>query len=343
MSSVLLHDIGTPPFGHLFEYHLRESAGWNHEDVIESVLWGHHARENTAHQFFAGRVIEFRKAAERESISVSLIQEIVGKRHCLSGLLFGSLDLDNLDNVARMTWALGMSGGREMATSLASRMTVRDDGQVDLANEHVGLVREWMRLRRAAYEVLVFDPATVAAQAVLSWAIGRALAAGIVGPDDWVLTDEELLVRLLDFEETKSAIAYEYLGTLPAHVFAIQLHGEPSDWGAADRKGLEDTLAQVMKSCFPDGRPLPYVFVDRGTFEKQLEFASAVDGSWSIGEKSRSVVLYGFLRNPRGLTRKKASECLARVRDEMDVRGDHVVIERLLDDGLGDGQQTLSF
>src|SRR5437870_336364 len=34
-ASVILHDIGTPPFGHLFEYHLRELAGWNHEAVIQ--------------------------------------------------------------------------------------------------------------------------------------------------------------------------------------------------------------------------------------------------------------------------------------------------------------------
>ncbi len=27
-ASVLLHDIGTPPFGHLFEYHLRERLSW---------------------------------------------------------------------------------------------------------------------------------------------------------------------------------------------------------------------------------------------------------------------------------------------------------------------------
>ncbi|MCH7476467.1 MAG: HD domain-containing protein [SAR324 cluster bacterium] len=42
-ASVLLHDIGTPPFGHLLEYHLREKKGWTHEGVIKSVLWGGHA------------------------------------------------------------------------------------------------------------------------------------------------------------------------------------------------------------------------------------------------------------------------------------------------------------
>src|SRR5439155_19290382 len=54
-ASVLLHDIGTPPFGHIFEYHLRDLKGWDHEGVITAVLWGHHVPENVAHQIFAGK------------------------------------------------------------------------------------------------------------------------------------------------------------------------------------------------------------------------------------------------------------------------------------------------
>src|SRR3989442_11261486 len=34
-ASVLLHDIGTPPFGHLMEYHLRELSEWSHERIIK--------------------------------------------------------------------------------------------------------------------------------------------------------------------------------------------------------------------------------------------------------------------------------------------------------------------
>src|SRR5438046_4367179 len=34
--SVLLHDIGTPPFGHLMEYHLKERTGWSHEGIINA-------------------------------------------------------------------------------------------------------------------------------------------------------------------------------------------------------------------------------------------------------------------------------------------------------------------
>src|SRR4051794_12024445 len=49
-TSVLLHDICTPPFGHLLEYHLREATGWSHERMIKPLLWGNHVPENRAHQ-----------------------------------------------------------------------------------------------------------------------------------------------------------------------------------------------------------------------------------------------------------------------------------------------------
>src|SRR5579871_600259 len=106
-AAVLLHDIGTPPFGHLMEYHLREKTGWNHEQIIKSVLTGCHAPENRAHQIFAGRSIGFRTALQRGGFSIELVEAIITAQHPLSRLLFGTIDLDNLDNVARMAWALG--------------------------------------------------------------------------------------------------------------------------------------------------------------------------------------------------------------------------------------------
>jgi HD superfamily phosphohydrolase len=85
-ASVILHDIGTPPFGHLFEYHLREMTGWNHENVIQSILWGFHAPENKAHQIFAGRQIQVLPELRRSGISIELVQAIITRAHPLSQL-----------------------------------------------------------------------------------------------------------------------------------------------------------------------------------------------------------------------------------------------------------------
>src|SRR2546427_4285772 len=80
-ASVLLHDIGTPPFGHLFEYHLRELKGWTHEGIIKAILWGHHVPENRVHQIFAGRMLQFRNALKHSEISLALVEEIITGKH----------------------------------------------------------------------------------------------------------------------------------------------------------------------------------------------------------------------------------------------------------------------
>src|ERR1051326_3831370 len=130
--SVLLHDIGTPPFGHLLEYHLKEAIGWSHEDVIRSVLRRTHAPENVGHQIFAGHAVAFSRNLHDAGISLDLVEAIVTRQHPLSVLLFGSIDLDNLDNVARMAWGLGIVGSSMWATHLASVLGVSRDFRLQL-------------------------------------------------------------------------------------------------------------------------------------------------------------------------------------------------------------------
>jgi HD superfamily phosphohydrolase len=301
VASVLLHDIGTPPFAHLFEYHLRDRTGWTHEGIIKSVLWGFHAPENRAHQFFAGQTIEFRHALERVGIVVELVEQIVTEAHPLSKLLFGSIDLDNLDNVARMAWALGLDRAATWAIDIATLMSVGRDGGLRLRRD-IGAepIARWAALRGAIYDILVFDPPTVAAQAILSEAIGIGIRDGMLSDDDWSLTDEELLDTLRHHQGTKDLIAREYLGRLPAMVFCVQIEGTLTSLGLSDRNTSKQKIEEVLRRLLPQERVLGYVFVDRGTFSKRLVFVDPNSmEEWSSGNTSTTVLFYGFVRSLR--------------------------------------------
>jgi HD superfamily phosphohydrolase len=303
-ASVLLHDIGTPPFGHLLEYYLRETKGWSHEGIIKPILWGHHAPENRAHQIFGGRTIEFRSVLRSSGIPLEIVEAIVTGQHPLSVLLFGTIDLDNLDNMARMAWALGMPSGPDLAVRLASALSVRRDLGLCLpCAEERQAVRQWAALRRSVYEVIAFDPPTVAAQAVLSEAIHSAFGSGALCEDDWSLSDEGLLDLLRANSDTKDAITREYLGRLPSMAFWVQVDGTLEALNLGDRSSAKAVVEEALQYAFPGERVLGYVFVDRGTFEKKLTFCiQNSQETWEEGQTSLSVILYGFVRSAKNLS-----------------------------------------
>ena len=343
-ASIILHDIGTPPFGHLFEYILRERTGWNHEAVIVDVLRGQHAPENTAHQFFAARTLKIIKILEKSRIDRDVILGILTNRHPLSQLILGRLDFDNVDNVARMAWALGLPGGADVARSLSLELGVTNDGRLACAQESRQRVLDWMDMRRRVYEVIVFDPQTVAAQAVLTKALWRALEDGLLGVDDWSLTDEELLARLQESSATKDLVNQQYLGILPSHVFTMQITKSVEELGFGDRHELmREVESQALKAGVT--RPVAYVFQDRGTFEKSVEFIDTEDGqSWSIGTTSHSTVVYLFSQSQTPTRPIQLSQLVNAITNTIQIHDADIVrlLHKTQAEGVGE-QARLSF
>ena len=325
MAAVLLHDVGTPPFGHLFEYHLRERWRWHHEDVPDLILTGQHAPENRAHQPFGGCLLDFREVMEKHGIDVNLVREVLKVRHPMSALLFGSIDLDNLDNVMRMAWALGMEVHPHLAVNLASALDVDEHGQLLLHHKMLPQVAEWARARRSVYEVLVFDPYTVAAQAVLSQAIGLALHEDVLDQDWWDLYDEEL-IEILRREPTTKGLLREYLGRLPSLVFAVQLAGSIKDLGFADRKAAQAVAYRVLSGTLRTTRCYAYIFEDRGAFSKEANFKDPTSGEvWQFGEKSSSTIVYGFVRHGVRIGFENCRRAAMSFLEEGNFGGDHVL------------------
>jgi hypothetical protein len=302
--SVLLHDVGSAPFGHLFEYHLAERTrgGWNHERMIQDVLASVHAPENSAHQIYAKRTVRLRKQAQESGIDLRIVEAIISNAHPLSKLLFGTLDLDNLDNVARMAWALGLVKTGDLATAIAKSLTVGRDGDL-LLDEVTGQekIREWLRIRRAVYNVLLYDMIAVSLQAVLSEVIGTLVKLDKLEAADWTLTDEQLLDRLLTNPQTKTAMMTEYFGTPPSAIFCVRLNSTLARLGIKDRTEAKRVIESSLKVHFPNRTPLGYVILDQGTFEKRVEFTDPdTKQKWSAGRTTESTLFYGFVRGRGG-------------------------------------------
>jgi hypothetical protein len=287
----------------LFEYHLRERFHWHHEAIITDVIQGLSSPENTSHPIYFGKAIQFLEQCRTLGVDEKILFEIVSRKHPLSQMIFGTLDFDNLDNVVRMAWALGMGFDRSLSPELAAALNVRADGTLHLSRETgLPLVSAWAALRRAVYEVLVFDGPTVAAQAVLSTAIREAFDTGTLSTKDWEKHDEDLITFLRENRRINRQLMADYTGRLPELVLCAQIPGSLADIDQENRKGAEDLGLSTLYKHFPKHNFLSYAFIDRGTFEKQLKFRDTKSGEdWELGKNSQSVVLYAFTRQRSAL------------------------------------------
>ena len=123
-AAIVLHDVATPPFAHLFEYILKEETGWDHEQASSELFRRHHAPENSGHQIFAGQTPKVFRSVQKLAIDHNTIDGILKKTHRLHALIMGSVDFDNIDNVWRMAWSLGLTNDITKAEALATSIDV---------------------------------------------------------------------------------------------------------------------------------------------------------------------------------------------------------------------------
>lgn len=296
LAAIVVHDAATPAFAHLFEYFLTDRFSWDHEMAIPDLLSEGGDIDRLSTQIYFSQTPRFAELCKSAKIDFDIVMSIVCGKHPLSRLVFGSIDFDNLDNVARMNKMLGERIEENRLLRLAENLGAGMNTTLELPKSLCDDVSYWLDLRRHAYEVLVFDTPTVSAQAVLSKAIRTGLELGDLGLEDWIYSDYKMIEVLRESSlETKKMLDRDFLGPLPSicllHHFrdpAHQLFG----------KGRDEIvrLVEDFLSAQPiDGRIYGYSFRDKGAFSKRVEAVDPADGeTWSVGQKSDSLVVYGF-------------------------------------------------
>lgn len=229
-------------------------------------------------------------------INFDLVMSIVRAEHPLSRLVFGSIDFDNIDNVARMNWMLGLGVDKAKLMRLAETLGASRDVGLVLPEQRREDLQYWLSLRRQAYQILVFDAPTVAAQAVLSKALRIGLERGDLALEDWLYSDYQMIEALRESSTvTKRMLDSDFIGRLPGmcllHHFCDVTHpifDTPRD---AIVTLVEDFLSRQRIG----GRCYGYSFRDRGAFSKEVRALDPTTGApWSLGERSDSLIVYGF-------------------------------------------------
>jgi len=235
-AAALLHDVGHPPFSHLFEEFLIEK-GTTHEAIGRKIISGEH---------------ELRRAIEEAGIDVEELLRLLEGGHRLSKLISGPIDVDRLDFLLRDSYFTGATYGVIDVRRLIYLTTI-EEGEVCIDERGRGVLEELAVARLHSFLNIYFHHAVRAAQLQLLRAAeehGEELTAIAQLPLNQYLELDDFTVWCMLKNNPKSRRRIEALSRriLPKMI----LEGEAeaphiSDLSGVKRRELETELADALK------------------------------------------------------------------------------------------------
>ncbi len=204
-AAALLHDWNITPFGHLFEealYYLSEN--YDHEKKMDDLQSCVDQQEigGINRQLLYGRETKIEQWGTKVfgknwKNSIKEISATISGKGKLGKCISSSIDLDNIDNVFRIAYHMGLSVERNIPQRIAEGMVDYRNNEVIFLPETIGLLQKWLDLRREVYTYLMSSRTDFSGKAMLIQSIVWAYKFGIIDRSDWYLTDHSLISRLL--------------------------------------------------------------------------------------------------------------------------------------------------
>ena len=202
--AALLHDVANGPFGHSYEY-IMEKKGFIPEQGLGDVLGdvvstgiGAHKNSSPFETIFFGKLralTSILNSSQKEEVT-----QIIAGCHPLSKLISDSIDLDNIDNVFRMAYHMGLDFRKEAPIKLAESMFI-ENGSVVFLQEAKTYLEEWYLVRQRVYKFLLLNSQEFAGKYMLTEAMDilfECISQGKAEGRDikWNYTDYQLMEEL---------------------------------------------------------------------------------------------------------------------------------------------------
>ncbi len=266
MIAALYHDVATPPFAHALEEVLQELFGFNHEQRLHDLITGRTndlGRERA--QVFLGRTLRLHSAVQKQQarelgLDVFRIADLALGKSRLGPLVNSTIDLDNIDNIVRATSTLGIpEANQRIAESLARSYTSKGEEIVFAETARTDL-RTWQSLRWRLYDMIYSDIKDFSIETMVKHATRTLISEGELGPEDWCLTEEELVHdRFMRNSRTKEiAIRIRTADTYPCVGFFSLSGRDVIDL-------LEEFLVKLksLSESFFNVQVIPNFFIDK--------------------------------------------------------------------------------
>lgn len=317
----MLHDVGSAGFGHSLQYVL-SSKGFGHESIFDLVLGRKDAvshfnyQTNLLESVYFGVPRGLRDRISEEDLS--WISRTVQGEGSLGPLLNGTIDLDNIDNVFRLGYHMGIAEPEGTPETLARALSTMA-GELALEPDVHEQVEHWYETRRRLYGFLLLNSDELAATCMLREASEIATARSSL-EFRWQDVDFRVAEKLFDAgPESRTIIQRLMHGDLYGCV-TIATVPSADDFARirdqSDRQRLEDHIAERLRASGIVGLKRASValqaIADRGRSTRRVRYRTAGGRSRSFGSSADRLILGVFLRN----TTLTASKVARRTSDE---------------------------
>lgn len=336
--AALLHDIASAAFGHSVEY-VESQAGFDHEEAFSHVILGqaggpYSYKSSTLEPIFFGmpRSISTKIATE----DLRAIGEIIAGEGRFGPLINSNMDLDNIDNVFRLAYHIGIVKSGETPLRLAKSLWT-EGGELVLKAGSVPFVEDWHKARKRLYEFLLLNPEEFSAKCMLTEAIEIAKSEEAQA-FSWHDVDFELFQKLSEVSSVTSSIVSRLMrGDLYGSIGIFSTRNTKVQETLLSRKKrpfLEERLSSAIRTKFPSrfksAMIALHVIVDINKTERQVKIRTDDGEIAIIGNRSNQLLIGVFFKNV-GLNMHHISnfpeDIIGKVRRE---------IMALLSDALGD-------
>ena len=209
-AAALIHDTALAPFGHLAEEALQYTkTGFNHEKQWALLLAGDDvsALGGVDLQLYLGHQSGLRQWVLRTfgsniDLRLNELFELIRGRGRFGKVIAGDMDVDNLDNVTRIAFHMGLPVDRALPIRIVQSISgMAESGDILFSGSAVPDIKNWLELREVVYDHLMLSEADFSGKLMLLYSTVKAFEVGKFTLEDWKLTDIDYLGRLLSTGE----------------------------------------------------------------------------------------------------------------------------------------------
>ena len=290
-AAALVHDTAITPYGHLVEEAFAYvGRPFDHERKWEQLADEQWSAEpgGAQSQIYLGYESRFRSWAEDVFGRGSWCEPLASVIAAVKGegtygaVIAGELDVDNIDNVTRAAFHIGIPCESDLPKRLAGIIRGIEGRRPVVDKRDVDLISCWLDLRSAVYSKLMLAEMDYSGKAMLVAAATAACEDGVITADDWRLTDPELTNLLLssDSERAKRPLKQWLVGDLWPLSDMVWMKGRVP--ALSEVYQLSQELSEEL------GRCMAYRIKDKRRREVSLRLTDG--GQVTIGEKAENWV-----------------------------------------------------